>query len=88
VEKIARSGHAHRAARLAGLREPDGRLVAVGSTGVPGSYEPLVLERDGGWTLVSVPGRRYLSGVAATPRGELWAVGAEEQGGGLALRCR
>jgi hypothetical protein len=76
--------------RLMGIAAaPDGPLVAVGSTGVPGSYEPLVLEwDDGGWTPMSVPGRGYLSGVAATPRGELWAVGAEEQGGGLALRCR
>jgi hypothetical protein len=66
---------------------------AVGSTGSPGSFGPLVLRWDGAdWNEVStgITGPVSLSGITATPSGELWAVGVTEEDSHwttLTLRC-
>jgi hypothetical protein len=55
---------------------------AVGSTGYSGSFKPLVLHWDGSvWNEVSTggSGEAWLSGISATPSGDLWAVGYQDQ---------
>jgi hypothetical protein len=66
---------------------------AVGSTGAPGSNAPLVMRWNGtAWEDIptDVGGSSFLSGVAASPSGELWAVGTAQEGDHgrtLAMRC-
>jgi hypothetical protein len=62
---------------------------AVGSGGHAGTFGPLLLHWDGtGWSEVStgVTGEAWLSGISATPSGDLWAVGYAD-GRTLTLRC-
>ena len=76
--------------RLVGVAAVSGDGVwAVGSTGYSGSFQPLVLHWDGAeWTPVStgITGEAWLSDISATPSGDLWAVGYEDQTT-LTLHC-
>jgi hypothetical protein len=65
---------------------------AVGSTGVPGSFTPLVMRWNGAtWenTTVDSSGSAGLSDVAVSPSGDLWAVGSKDgdRSRAFALRC-
>jgi hypothetical protein len=64
-------------------------VLAVGSTGHSGTFEPLVLHWDGvNWSPVptGVSGESSLSDITVTPSGDLWAVGTSD-GRTLTLRC-
>jgi hypothetical protein len=78
--------------RLAGIAAQGQDAWAVGSSDIPGSYQPLILRRDsGGWIEVETAQLPdgWLAEVALTPSGQAWAVGTTEEmrGRTLVLHC-